>query len=72
MQRRGLNIDHLIDINPAKQGKYIGVTGLKVSSPEDALKNMNPGDDIYVMNSNYLEEIRTISRNQYNYIKVDQ
>lgn len=71
MQRQGLNIDRLIDINPAKQGKYIGVTGLKVSSPEQALREMKPGDDIYVMNSNYLEEIRTISHNQYNYIKVD-
>lgn len=71
MQRQGLDIDHLIDINPAKQGKYIGVAGLKVSSPEEALSEMKPGDDIYVMNSNYLEEIRTISQNQYNYIKVD-
>lgn len=71
MQRRGFDIDYLIDINPAKQGKYIGVSGLKVSSPEDAIKQLKKDDDIFVMNSNYLQEIIELSGNQFNYIKVD-
>lgn len=71
MQRRGLDIDYLIDINPAKQGKYIGVSGLKVSSPEEAIKQLKKDDDIFVMNSNYLQEIIELSGNQFNYIKVD-
>jgi len=71
MQRRGFDIDYLIDINPAKQGKYIGVSGLKVVSPEDAIKQLKKDDDIFVMNSNYLQEIIELSGNQFNYIKVD-
>ena len=71
MQRAGVNIDLIIDINPAKQGKFIAASGLKVSSPEDGLKMLQQGDDIFVMNSNYLQEIIQLSNNQFNYMKVD-
>ncbi|MEH6544550.1 MAG: class I SAM-dependent methyltransferase [Porticoccaceae bacterium] len=71
MQRAGVNIDTIIDINPAKQGRFIAISGLKVSSPEDGLKTLLPNDDIFVMNSNYLNEIIDLSDNQFNYIKVD-
>ena len=71
LQRAGVNIDLIIDINPAKQGKFIAASGLKVSSPEDGLKMLQQGDDIFVMNSNYLQEIVRLSNNQFNYIKVD-
>ena len=71
MQRAGVSIDFVIDINPAKQGKYLGASGLRVSSPKEVLCKLEKGNDIFVMNSNYLEEIIKLSDNQFNYIKVD-
>lgn len=71
MQRAGVNIDYVIDINPAKQGKYLGATGIKVSSPAGVLNKIEKGSDIFIMNSNYLEEIIKLSKNKFNYIKVD-
>jgi len=71
MQRAGIEVDLIIDINPAKQGQFIAASGLKVSSPEDGLKTLVKNDDIFVMNSNYLKEIIELSNNQFNYIKVD-
>ena len=71
MQRAGVEMDLIIDINPAKQGQFIAASGLKVSSPEDGLKTLVKNDDIFVMNSNYLKEIIALSHDQFNYIKVD-
>lgn len=72
MERNGVTIEHLIDINPAKQNKFIAATGLKVCSPVEGMAALHPGDDIFVMNSNYLAEIVALSKNQFNYIKVDR
>ncbi len=69
--RAGHQINTVIDINPAKQGKYLPGTGLKVQSPEDGLADLPEGSIIYVMNSNYLQEIKAMSNNAYTYIKVD-
>ena len=71
MQRMALNIDLVIDINPAKQGKYMGGSGLRVSSPNDGMRALQAGDDVFVMNSNYLQEIVALTNNQFNYIQVD-
>ncbi|AOB33599.1 methyltransferase [Bordetella sp. H567] len=71
MERRGRAIDTIIDINPAKQGKYIAATGLQVSTPEAALGGLPAGAPIYVMNSNYLPEIKDMTGNAYTYIGVD-
>ena len=71
MQRAGARIDFVIDINPAKQGRYLAATGLKVSSPDEALAQLEPGATIFVMNGNYLPEIRQMTRNQFNYLTVD-
>jgi len=71
MQRAGANIDFVIDINPAKQGKYIAATGLRVLAPAQVLSNLKLGSTIFVMNNNYLPEIRQMTRNQYNYLTVD-
>lgn len=69
MQRAEAAIDYVIDINPAKQGKYIGGSGLLIYSPEAALKFLKPGSNIFIMNQNYLSEIIAQSGNKYNYIK---
>jgi SAM-dependent methyltransferase len=70
-QRAGLAVDMVIDINPAKQGRYLPATGLKVESPETALKLIPSDTLIYVMNSNYLDEIKERTKNKYNYITID-
>ncbi|MDP3539060.1 MAG: class I SAM-dependent methyltransferase [Azonexus sp.] len=71
MQRAGLTIDEVIDINPAKQGRYLAGSGLKVSAPEDAFARLNTADNIFVMNSNYLNEIVAQSDNKFSYSTVD-
>ncbi len=71
MQRMGIGIDLVIDINPAKQGKYLACSGLCVKSPNEAMQILQPKDTIFVMNSNYLDEIVAQSGNQYQYYKVD-
>jgi len=72
MKRRGAEIETIIDINPAKQGKYVAASGLLVTSPNEAIQSLSPGSDIFVMNSNYFDEIVQQSNQLFNYIKVDQ
>ena len=60
-----------MDINPFKQGRYIAGTGLCVMSPEQGMALLQKGSTIYVMNSNYLAEIKKMSNNVYNYVSVD-
>ena len=71
-ERAGHPVGVVIDINPAKQGKYLPGTGLLVQSPETALPALPRGAPIYVMNSNYLDEIRALSGNQFSYVVVDR
>lgn len=70
MERYGAPVHAIIDVNPAKQGKYIAATGLRIGSPEDVLASMPLGSPIYVLNSNYLEEIKSMTCNDYTYIDV--
>jgi hypothetical protein len=72
MKRRGIDLDFAIDINPAKQGKYLGGSGLRVLSPEEAFCNLKQGDNVFIMNSNYFDEIVALSGNKFNYLPVDQ
>lgn len=55
--RAGRPVTHVIDRNPGKQGRFLPCTGLRVLSPELALSELAPRSCIWVMNSNYLEEI---------------
>jgi Methyltransferase domain/C-methyltransferase C-terminal domain len=71
MHRAGSKVDFVIDINPAKQGRYLAGTGLRVYSPEEALQNLAPGTNVFVMNSNYLSEIIDLTENKFNYLRVD-
>jgi SAM-dependent methyltransferase len=48
----------IIDMNPNKQGKFIGVTGHPIASP-DAIPALAPSH-IVVMNPNYAPEIRAM------------
>ncbi|MBA3013161.1 MAG: methyltransferase domain-containing protein [Proteobacteria bacterium] len=71
MERAGINFDFVIDINSAKQGKYLPGTGMRVHSPEDVISRLDTFTDIFVMNSNYLDEIRTLTNNRFSYITVE-
>lgn len=72
MKRSDIDFDFAIDINPAKQGKYLAGTGLQVQSPEHGLASMQPEDMIFVMNSNYFDEIVAMSDGRFRYFKVGQ
>ncbi len=71
MKRMGVDIDVAIDINPAKQGKYMAVSGMLISSPEQAAGQLSQGDILIIMNSNYLDEIKKQTNDMYEYITVD-
>ncbi len=71
LQRVGIALDEVIDINPAKQGRYLACTGLRVSAPAEAVGRLTPGDNVFVMNSNYLDEIAALSGGRLNYLTVD-
>lgn len=60
-ERAGHPVDRVIDINPAKQGRYLAATGLRVMSPAEGLADLPENSPIYVMNPNYLEEIRAMA-----------
>jgi len=66
-RRFGYKIDGIVDINPAKQGKYIPAVGEKVLSPKEAGEKFPEGSNCYVMNFNYFNEIKEMSNNKYNY-----
>ncbi len=71
MERAGTKVDVVVDINTAKQGKFIAATGLQVWSPEMANINIAQGSTIYVMNSNYLNEIQVMTNSQFNLIPIE-
>jgi hypothetical protein len=71
MKRAGAKIDIVIDINPAKQDRYLAATGIQVQSPAEAMQRLPRGADLYVMNSNYLTEIQECTEHQFNYLLVE-
>ncbi|WP_205542841.1 class I SAM-dependent methyltransferase [Pectobacterium punjabense] len=71
-QRYGFAINQIIDINPAKQGKYIAATGLRVHSPNEVIPYLSSDATILVMNSNYLEEIMEITKKRFNYAIIEE
>lgn len=54
-------ITALVDVNPGKQGRHIGLSGHKVLAPEDVAAT--GASDILVMNPNYAAEIHSILAN---------
>lgn len=64
-ERAARPVDRVIDINPAKQGKHLPATGLKVLSPEEGLAGLAKGSVIHVMNPNYLAEIAEMAGPDY-------
>ncbi|NBF01465.1 methyltransferase domain-containing protein [Pseudomonas sp. Fl5BN2] len=71
LQRAGVAVDQVVDINPAKQGRYLPLSGMRVSSPQEAMEALPVGANLFVMNSNYLEEIKRMTDGRYVYHAVD-
>ncbi len=69
--RQGQPVRTVLDLNPAKQRKYLPVTGLLVEAPEAGLARLPKGATIYVMNSNYLDEIKETAGSGFTYVCVD-
>lgn len=57
-KKNDIKIKFAVDINPAKQGKYLPVTGIKVLSPIEANQRLRPKDIVLLTNSNYFKEIK--------------
>ena len=67
-EREGHPVDTVIDINPAKQEKYLPGTGLRVHAPQEVIDTLPPDTVVHVRNPNYIEEIREMSNNAFTYI----
>lgn len=70
-ERRGYPVSTVVDINPAKQGKHLPGTGLRVASPTEARSMLPEGAKVLVMNSNYLGEIEAMCGGTYELIPID-
>ncbi len=71
MRRLGVEIKYVVDINPSKQGKYLAGTGLKVSSPEEVMGLLPDDSVIYIMNSNYTDEVVSFAGSRFQYRRID-
>ena len=72
MERAGLPVDWVVDINPAKQDRYLPATGKRVASPDEILNgSVEEGSVVFVMNSNYQDEIRKITNDKFRYITFE-
>lgn len=64
-----LYVNCVVDINPNKQGKYIPCTGHPIYSPEIIDESY---DSVYIMNSNYEEEIKNLLAKNIKVICIDK
>ena len=71
LRRAGVVLDAAFDINPAKQGRFLACSGLGVSAPEKAGTRLRAGDHLFVMNSNYFQEIVELTERRYTYSTAD-
>lgn len=71
LKNLGINVDMAIDINPAKQDRFLPCSGVKVVSPETAISILPEGSEIFIMNSNYADEIRALAGDRFTYLTVD-
>lgn len=70
--RASLPVAGVIDINTAKQGRYLAGTGLCVESPQDVLPRLGPHARILIMNPNYAGEIKAMAGATFTYAEVGQ
>jgi SAM-dependent methyltransferase len=61
----GLDSRCAIDINPAKQGRFMPRSAVPIVSPSQGQQLLPEGTTVFVMNSNYLSEVLDESANRY-------
>lgn len=61
LSRKKISLDAIVDINPAKQGRYCAGVGLPIIAPTVARDRIE-GADMFVMNPVYLSEVRLALR----------
>jgi hypothetical protein len=69
--KAGYFIRCAVDVNPAKQGKYLPVTGIEVMSPEQVIRRLPENTHVIIMNSNYRDEIIEMSQQKFTYSVVE-
>lgn len=72
MQQRGAGPSVAIDINPAKQNRFMGVSAVPIVSPETAADRLPVGATVIVMNENYLDEIRAVTEGRFDLRAVNR
>ena len=50
----------LVDLSPAKQGKFSSVVGSRILSPAAFVRECRPGETVLVANPNYVGEVRRL------------
>jgi hypothetical protein len=60
-ERRGRPISAAVDIHPSKQGRFLPCTGVPVLDPVTAFARFPAGSMAWVMNPNYLDEVRALA-----------
>ena len=69
MERVDAKKDTVLDINPAKQEKYLTAIGLQVRLTTEALGCLSQSG-LFVINSNCLNEIQELTAYQFNDLLV--
>ena len=68
--KTAIRVQCLIDLNPAKQGRFSGGAGVPIRAPREVIPNLE-GADVFVMNPLYLEEIASaVAPVEPNFISV--
>ncbi|MCX7724122.1 MAG: class I SAM-dependent methyltransferase [Thermodesulfovibrio sp.] len=70
LHRNSVYVDWVVDINPAKIGRYLPLTGYKVISPAELIKIAPSKTKVLIMNSNYYDEIRSLTDNIFEYVLI--
>jgi len=71
MQRAGHPIAAAVDINPAKQGRYLPCTGTEVFAPDRAMAQFPRGTRAWVMNPNYMSEVDRLAGHHFELRPID-
>ncbi len=59
LSEHSLSIEALIDMNPAKQGRFAALSGLPIVAPAEIFAKLENAD-VFVMNPVYLDEIKSL------------
>jgi len=70
-ERLGHPVDYVIDVNPAKQGHHLPVPGLRVISPDEALRKLPAGTYTWVVNSTYFPKISAVAGGHLRLLTID-